>query len=53
MTAVHKIFPGIKPSDAQDPYDMITMAIVTVIIVVLFIPSLRRHRSEPIAADAS
>ena len=47
MSAVHKVFPGIKLTDAQDPYDMITMAIVTAIVVVLFMPSLRRRPFAP------
>lgn len=47
MSAVHKVFPGIKPTDAQDPYDVITMAIVTVIVVILFMPSLRRRPFAP------
>lgn len=46
MSAVHKMFPAIQTSDAQDPYDMITMAIVTAIEVALFMPSLRRSPSQ-------
>jgi len=45
MSAVHKMFPAIPSSDAQDPYDMITMAIITAIVAVVFMPSLRRSPS--------
>lgn len=44
---------GIQRTDAQDPYDIITMAIVTAIVGVLFMPSPRRHRSERAAVGTS
>jgi len=46
MSAVHKMFPGVRPADAQDSYDMITMAIITLFVVTFFMPSIRRRRPE-------
>jgi CAAX protease family protein len=46
MSAVHKMFPGVRPADAQDPYDMITMAIITLLVVILFMPGSRRRSPE-------
>jgi membrane protease YdiL (CAAX protease family) len=46
MSAVHKMFPGVRAADAQDPYDTISMAAITLLVVILFMPGLRRHSRQ-------
>jgi membrane protease YdiL (CAAX protease family) len=48
MSAVHKMFPGVRPTPpyAQDPYDMVIMAVITVLVVVLSMSRLRRPPSQ-------
>jgi membrane protease YdiL (CAAX protease family) len=54
MSAVHKMFPGVRPAppDAQDPYDMVTMAVITLLVVAVSISSLRQPASQPEANAA-
>lgn len=46
MSAVHKMFPGVRPADAQDFYDMATMALITLLVVAVSISSLRQPASQ-------